>query len=125
MKALILPHNIDLMHQEHNVAESIMSMGFDVTGQSKDNIQARNNLALLCDHPDLELKCNENGKEKRTRDPYFVKPKEREGKLAWLRTLNFPDRYAANIKREVNLNTGKLIWLKSHDYHILIERIVL
>jgi hypothetical protein len=28
VKALILPHNIDLMHQEHNVAKSIMSMCF-------------------------------------------------------------------------------------------------
>jgi hypothetical protein len=31
-KALILPHNIDLMHQERNVAESIMSMCLDVIG---------------------------------------------------------------------------------------------
>jgi hypothetical protein len=29
--ALILPHNIDLTHQEHNVAKSIISMSFDFT----------------------------------------------------------------------------------------------
>jgi hypothetical protein len=40
-KTLILPHNIDLMHLEHNVAESIISMCFDVTDFSKDNINAR------------------------------------------------------------------------------------
>jgi hypothetical protein len=40
-KALILPHNIDLIHQEGNVAESIISMCFDGTGFSKDNINAR------------------------------------------------------------------------------------
>jgi hypothetical protein len=37
-KALILPHNIDLMHQERNVAKNIISMCFDVTDLLKDNI---------------------------------------------------------------------------------------
>jgi hypothetical protein len=46
---LILPHNIDLMHQEHNVAESIMDMCLDVTGFTKDNMNARKDLTTLCD----------------------------------------------------------------------------
>jgi hypothetical protein len=41
------PHNIDLMHQECNVAESIISMCFDITDFSKDNINARKDLADL------------------------------------------------------------------------------
>jgi hypothetical protein len=55
-KALLLPHNIDLMHQERNVAESIISMCFDFTGQTKDNMNARRDLAELCDRPHLELR---------------------------------------------------------------------
>jgi hypothetical protein len=50
-KALILPHNIDLMHQERNVVESIISMCIDVTGFTKDNMNARKDLADLCDCP--------------------------------------------------------------------------
>jgi hypothetical protein len=42
----------------------------------------------------------------------------------WLKKLRFLDRYASNIKRVVNLNTGTLVGLKSHDYHTLIERLV-
>jgi hypothetical protein len=38
--------------------------------------------------------------------------------------LKFPDRYAANIKQAVNVSTGKLNGLKSHDYHIFIERLM-
>jgi hypothetical protein len=37
-KALILPNNIDLMHQKHNVVKSIISMYFDVTDFSKVNV---------------------------------------------------------------------------------------
>jgi hypothetical protein len=51
-------------------------------------------------------------------------PKEREEIFQWLKNLKFPDRYAANIKREVNLDTDKLVGLKSRDYHILIERLM-
>jgi hypothetical protein len=60
-KALILPHNIDLMHQEHNVAESIISICFDVTGFSKDNINARKDLTVVCNRPSLEPKINAKG----------------------------------------------------------------
>jgi hypothetical protein len=60
-KALILPHNIDLMHQERNVAESIISMCLDVTGFSKDNMNERKDLAALCDRPLLEVKTNAKG----------------------------------------------------------------
>jgi hypothetical protein len=50
-KALILPHNIDLMYQECNIAESIISMCFDVTGFSKDNVNAKKDVDALCNHP--------------------------------------------------------------------------
>ena len=121
-KALILPHNIDLMHQERNVAESIVSMCFDFTGQTKDNLNARKDLAALCDRPELEVRVNASGNESRPRAPYCVKPEERKQIFMWLKTLKFPDRYAANIKRCVNLNTGRLNGLKSHDFHIMMEQ---
>jgi hypothetical protein len=54
-----------------------------------------------------------------------LKPAERKEILKWLKKLKFPDRYAANIKRAVNVGTGKLNGLKSHDYHIIMERLLL
>jgi hypothetical protein len=57
-KALILPHNIDLMHQECNVAKSIISMCLYIISFSKDNMNARKDLAALYDHPLLEVKTN-------------------------------------------------------------------
>jgi hypothetical protein len=95
--ALILPHNIDLMHQEHNVAESIINMCFDVTDFSKDNMNARKDLSTLCNHPSLEAKRNAKGNLTRPRAPYCLKPTERKEILKWLKTLKFLDRYASNI----------------------------
>jgi hypothetical protein len=96
-KALILPHNIDLMQQERNIAESIISMCLDVTALSKDNINARKDLAALCDHPLLEVKTNAKGNLTRPQAPYCLKPAERKEILKWLKKLKFPYHYATNI----------------------------
>jgi hypothetical protein len=77
-KALILPHNIDLMHQEWNVAESIRSLCLDVTGFIKDNMDARKDLAALCDRPSLEGKSNARGKLSRPKAPCYLKPTRKE-----------------------------------------------
>jgi hypothetical protein len=37
----------------------------------------------------------------------------------------FPDGYAANLSSGVNLSTLRVLWMKSHDFHIWIERILL
>jgi hypothetical protein len=112
------------MHQERNIAESIMSMCLDVTGFTKDNINARKYLSALYDRPSLEAKLNVRGKLVRTQAPYCLKRTKRKEVLRWLKTLKFPDCYAANIKWAVNVSTGKLNGLKSHDYHIFIERLL-
>jgi hypothetical protein len=112
------------MHQECNVEESIIRMCFDVTGFLKYNVNARKDLAALCNHPSLEPKINAKGNLKRLWAPYCLKPVERKEILRWLKKLKFPDCYASNIKRAVNVSTSKLNGLKSHDYHIVIERLM-
>jgi hypothetical protein len=42
--ALILPHNIDLMHQERNVACSLINMVFDVIDKRRDNLNMRKDI---------------------------------------------------------------------------------
>jgi hypothetical protein len=95
---MILPHNIDLMHQECNVTESIISMCLDVTGFSKDSLNARKDLVALCDRLLLEVKTNAKENLTRPRASYYLKPAERKEILKWLKKLKFPDRYAANVK---------------------------
>jgi hypothetical protein len=97
-KALILSHNIDLMNQEQNIAESIMSMCLDVTSFMKDNMNARKDKADLCDRPNMEAKLNARGDLRRTKAPYYLKPTERKVVLRWLKILKFLYRYVTNIK---------------------------
>jgi hypothetical protein len=73
-KALILMHNIDVMHQERNVGESILSTCMSFTDKTKDNHKPRKNLALLCNRPSLELKSH-GGKP---RAPFCLKARDRK-----------------------------------------------
>jgi hypothetical protein len=42
-----------------------------------------------------------------------------------MKGLKFLDGYATGLKQSVNMATEKLIGLKSHDYHIIMERFLL
>jgi hypothetical protein len=53
--ALILMHNIDVMPQERNMGESIISTCMDPLSKTKDNIKARKDLAELYNHRILDL----------------------------------------------------------------------
>ncbi|WVZ61777.1 hypothetical protein U9M48_011596 [Paspalum notatum var. saurae] len=80
-KALKLPHNIDVMHQERNVAESVISMCMDFSDKTKDNVKARKDLAKICNRPTLELTAS-GGKP---RAPFCLKPQERKEVLKWMK----------------------------------------
>jgi hypothetical protein len=58
--------------------KSIISMCFDVTGFSKDNVNAMKDLAVLYNRHSLEPKINANGNLKRPRAPYCLKSVERK-----------------------------------------------
>ena len=56
---------------------------------------------------------------------FFLKPLEKKEILMRLKLiLKFTDGYESNISKGVNLSTGNVIGLKSHDYHVWIERIM-
>jgi hypothetical protein len=58
MPALIVMHNIDVMHQECKMVESIISTCMGFLGKTEDNMKARQDLTDLCNRPSIELKVN-------------------------------------------------------------------
>jgi len=124
-KDLLLPHNIDVMHTEKNVAEALWATIMDIKEKSKDNVKARLDVEEICDRPKYVMKTPVEGKNWR-RGPadYIIKRSDRKKVLEWIKTLMFPDGYAANLSRGVNLKTMKVLGMKSHDFHIWIERLL-
>ena len=56
---------------------------------------------------------------------YTLASEERHKFYEWLKSIKFPDGYAANISRNVNTSEGKISGLKSHDCHVLLQRLLL
>jgi hypothetical protein len=111
-------NNIDVMHQDRNVAESIVMTCMDFLDKMKDNIKARKDLVVIYHRPSLEL--TESGRKPHA--PFCLKPKERKEVMRWMKNLKFPDDgFTAGFRRDVNLKTGKLTRVKSHDYHVIME----
>jgi hypothetical protein len=69
---LLLPHNIDVMHTEKNVADAIWATIMGILDKSKDNVKARLDLAALCDRPNQEMKPPSGGKTWRRPKADFV-----------------------------------------------------
>jgi hypothetical protein len=92
----------------------------NITDKTKDNPKARKDLALICRRPTMEIGEN----KKKPRAPFSIKPKRKKQLMKWLKNLKFPDGYVAGFRRSVNLKTGKFSVLKSHDYHIIMERLL-
>ena len=57
-KTNLLCHNLDVMHIEKNVFENIFNIVMDVKRKTNDNIKARLDLALFCNHKNMELVCD-------------------------------------------------------------------
>jgi hypothetical protein len=125
MKDLLLPHNIDVMHTEKNVAEALWATMMDIKEKSKDNVKARLDLEMLCDRPKQVIPKAVPGKTwNRPKADFILNRVQRKEVLEWMQKLMFPDGYAANLRRGVNLVTLRIKGLKSHDYHIWIERLL-
>ena len=126
MDDLLLPHNIDMMHSEKNITEALFGTLMDIVEKTKDNIKARVYQATLCDTPKLEMRPPGSGKAWRKPKADFVLTRTRRREvLEWFQILMFPDGYVANLRRGVNLSTMRINGLKSHDYYIWIERLLL
>jgi hypothetical protein len=56
--------------------------------------------------------------------PFCLKVKDRKEVMRWMKRLKFPGGYAVGLKRCVNVKVEKNHGLNSHDYHIIIERLL-
>ena len=119
-----LKHNIDVMHVEKNISESIYSTLLGIEGKNKDTDKARIDLQNMNFRHTLHLKQHPDGSYDKPRAFFSLSPNERDGFYDFLKSVKYPNDYAANISRSVNAKNGRLSGLKSHDCHVLLQRIL-
>ncbi|XP_026441128.1 uncharacterized protein LOC113340137 [Papaver somniferum] len=116
-------HCIDFMHVENNVGQSLVGTLLH-NGNSKDGLNARLDLVRLGLKPELQPKSDVKG----TILPaacYTLNADEKDIFLETLSELRVPEGYCSNFSTLVNRKERKLIGLKSHDYHMLMQQFLL
>lgn len=90
-------------------------------GKTKDNIKSRLDLQEHCNRQ--ELLITTYGKAP---IPIFrLKPDAKKVFLRWLeKDVKFPDGYSSSLSNCVDLAGGKLNGMKSHDCHVLMQRLL-
>ncbi|KAK2357161.1 hypothetical protein QL285_094460 [Trifolium repens] len=95
--SLDVRHCIDVMHVEKNVCDSVIGTLLNIKGKTKDGANARLDMDLM-DEKTSFCKC--------------------------LQSIKVPHGYSSNVKRLVSLKDLKLIGLKSHDCHVLMQQLL-
>ncbi|KAG2371826.1 uncharacterized protein HKW66_Vig0239470 [Vigna angularis] len=116
-------HCIDVMHVEKNVCDSLIGTLLNIQGKTKDGVNAR--LDLVDMKIREELAPREIGK--RTYLPpacYTMSKQEKISFCLCLKSIKVPQGYSSNIKSLVSMQDLKLVGLKSHDCHVLMQQLL-
>ncbi|KAI5343141.1 hypothetical protein L3X38_011017 [Prunus dulcis] len=120
---LKLRHNLDVMHVEKNVFDTLVGTILDIEGKTKDTIKARLDLERMGIRRGLWMNRDSN-KARRDLAFFSMKPNDKKEFLKFVSFVKFPDGYASNIARCVNVDRGKFTGLKSHDCHVGIRHLL-
>ncbi|XP_073313448.1 uncharacterized protein [Primulina huaijiensis] len=121
---LLLRHNIDVMHVEKNVCENIIGTLLNQKKKSKDGVNARKDLMHLKIREKLHPQEKGENKYHLPAAPYTLSKKEIDIFCCRLKKIKLPDGYSSNICNCVSLEERKLIGLKSHDCHVLMQQLL-
>lgn len=123
-KDLKLPHNLDVMHIEKNICDSLLGTLLNIDDKTKDTLKARMDLEDMNIRKELHLQHRGSSIVK-PHACYTLSRDEKHEFLKFIESVCFPDGFATNISNGVNYKEGKIAGLKSHDLHILLQRILL
>ena len=113
------------MHIEKNITENLLGTFMTIAGKSKDTLNARLDLEDMGIREELHLQLNEeDGSYDMPPAWYTMSKEEKIAFCEFIRSVRFPDGYAANLEKCISPDGCKLQGLKTHDCHILLQRIL-
>ena len=113
-------HNLDVMHIEKNICDSILGTLLNISGKTKDHLNARLDLQELGIRKALHPTTSNDGKHLQISAANFdMTNKEKEIFCSVLQNAKFPYGFASNISKCVQ--DRKVMGYKSHDAHVIMQ----
>jgi len=116
-------HNLDVMHIEKNICDNILGTLLEIDGKNKDTLNAR----LDFDKWGIRDKywpSPEGGRYAKKPAPWTLRKEDKQKLCRYVANTRFPNGFAANLARRVDIESGKVHNLKTHDCHILLQRVL-
>jgi len=112
------------MHIEKNFYENIINIVMNVSGKTKDNVNARLHLEELCTRDELHLRTRENGNSYKPKAKFTLSSEQKRLLCEWWCNVSFLNGYNSNLYNEMDTSFTKLQNMKSHDYHVFMEALL-
>ncbi|WVZ83514.1 hypothetical protein U9M48_030656, partial [Paspalum notatum var. saurae] len=122
-KTLLVRHNLDVMHIEKNICESILGTLLEMDGKSKDSLKARLDMEQMGIRPD-QHPVVENDKYKMPATLYALSKDDKLALCKFLEDVKMPNGYGSNIKRFVDVTGCKVSGMKTHDCHVIFQKLL-
>ncbi|KAL6276903.1 hypothetical protein ACE6H2_020504 [Prunus campanulata] len=122
-KYLPVRHVLDVMHIEKNVCDSIIGTLLEIPGKNKDGIAARLDLLNMGVKTDLQPEYGERS-TRLPPGPWNLSRAEKRAVCNSFYGMKVPEGYSSNIKNLVSLQDSRLLVLKSHDCHTLMQQLL-
>ena len=107
---LQLKHNLDVMHIEKNVFESVLNTLL-MNDKSKDTLKARQDLKTLGVRKELWLVDKGNGKFDKPHPKYSFTPENRKRFCQFIKGVRLPDGFGSNFKKKVTADDNNITGL--------------
>lgn len=118
---LLIRHNIDVMHVQKNVFDSVVGTLLGIPGKTKDSLNARLDLEVMGIKENLWP--TQDGR-KLPLGAYSMLIWEKELFCKVLAAAVLPDGLASNIARNVHVKDRTIQGLKSHDCYIIMQQLL-
>ncbi|KAM6574759.1 hypothetical protein CsatA_023086 [Cannabis sativa] len=116
-----LEHNIDVMHVEKNVCDSILGTLLD-NDKSKDTTNARQDLKNMRIRQSLWIFEDARKRLLKPHAPYVLTANDKQLFCKFLKDVKLPDGFCSNLKKKVT--NDNIVGLKSHDCHVIMQRLL-
>jgi hypothetical protein len=113
------------MHVEKNICENLIGTLFRIVGKTKDTINARVDLEETGVSSNLHVVVTEDGESWKMPEALYVLSKMKQKLFCdFVSLVKFLDGYASNLASCIAADGCKLQRLKTHDCHILLQRVL-
>ncbi|KAK4382692.1 hypothetical protein Sango_2847500 [Sesamum angolense] len=92
----MIRHYLDVMHIEKNVFDNIFNTVMNIKGKTKDNLNARKDVEIICNRPEIAVSGDRLGKM--TKAVYTLDRDQKRKIFEWIKALRFPDGWIDPIK---------------------------